>query len=250
MASLLSAVVLLSCLLSGFAYAVAETDFDFFALALEWPATSCSINSKTCCPYNGCCPGGSPPPGFTIRGLWPDYNDGSYPSCCEGPAYDETKISSLRSAMDKYWTILNCKMTSSCIKKRPVWAHQKHGTCATSVIPDQQEYFLTALQLYLKYNVTDVLVKAGYKPSSKTYPLTGIVSAIESAFNTKPQITCNDKNVYQLRLCFTKEFEVRESCAGESTSCPEYVSLPKFAFRNVTKAAEIDWFSTIKSVVS
>ncbi|KAI7738449.1 hypothetical protein M8C21_010280 [Ambrosia artemisiifolia] len=240
MASLLSAVVLLSCLLSGFAYAVAETDFDFFALALEWPATSCSINSKTCCPYNGCCPGGSPPPGFTIRGLWPDYNDGSYPSCCEGPAYDETKC---------YGQVLDdTKLQNDNFMHQK--ETEKHGTCATSVIPDQQEYFLTALQLYLKYNVTDVLVKAGYKPSSKTYPLTGIVSAIESAFNTKPQITCNDKNVYQLRLCFTKEFEVRESCAGESTSCPEYVSLPKFAFRNVTKAAEIDWFSTIKSVVS
>ncbi|KAF5796139.1 putative ribonuclease T(2) [Helianthus annuus] len=248
MASHLTTVVLLSVLLFGFTYAV---DFDYFTLVLQWPATACEINSKTCCPYNGCCPGGSPPPGFTIRSLWPDYNDGTYPECCEGAPYNENSLSSLSDAMTKYWTILNCKMSSSCTQKRPFWAHQweKHGTCATSVVGDQQGYFLTTLQLYLKYNVTDVLIQAKIKPSnSKTYPSASIISAIEDAFDTTPQLTCNDDTVYQVRLCFDKEFKVRE-CVGESNKCPQYVRLPKFAFRNVTTSTE-DWLmSTIKSVV-
>ncbi|KAH6758448.1 ribonuclease 2 [Perilla frutescens var. frutescens] len=41
----------------------------------------------------------------------------------------------------------------------------------------------TALNLYFKYNVTEVLREAGYVASnSKRYPLGGIVSAIENAF--------------------------------------------------------------------
>lgn len=29
---------------------------------------------------------------YVADGLWPDYNDGSWPSCCSGPAFDEVEV--------------------------------------------------------------------------------------------------------------------------------------------------------------
>ncbi|KAL4584045.1 hypothetical protein LXL04_008635 [Taraxacum kok-saghyz] len=37
---------------------------------------------------------------FTIYGLWPDYNDVSWPSCCSGPAFNETEISTSRGVLE------------------------------------------------------------------------------------------------------------------------------------------------------
>ncbi|KAK9078053.1 hypothetical protein SSX86_002110 [Deinandra increscens subsp. villosa] len=65
------------------------------------------------------------PPGFTIHGLWPDYNDGSWPSCCSGPAFDEAEISTLLGALDQYWPTLSCSKSSTCHNKKGLfWAHE------------------------------------------------------------------------------------------------------------------------------
>ncbi|KAJ0719845.1 putative ribonuclease T(2) [Helianthus annuus] len=82
-------MILLSVLFSGLLYAngravdlvstlTQQSQFDFFTLALQWHATFCSTHENKCCPEND--------------GLWPDYKDGSWPSCCEGAAYDESKV--------------------------------------------------------------------------------------------------------------------------------------------------------------
>ncbi|KAI3760312.1 hypothetical protein L1987_50706 [Smallanthus sonchifolius] len=266
MASLTIAVILLSVLLSGSFFAVEvngdsggdggavelvstvaeQREFDYFALAVQWPATYCSKSTK-CCTQNGCCRGENSPSGFTIHGLWPDYNDGSWPSCCSGPAFDETEISSLLSALDKYWPTLSCSKSSTCHNKKGLfWAHEwgkrlpssckKHGTCSSSVTGDEYNYFITTLNLYFKYNVTEVLFEAGYVPSnSEKYPSAGIISAIENAFHTNPQLVCLNGALEEVRLCLTKDFKFRECVAG--SDCPEYVSLPEFASLDVTKTA-------------
>ncbi|KAJ0547713.1 putative ribonuclease T(2) [Helianthus annuus] len=195
-------MILLSVLFSGLLYAngravdlvstlTQQSQFDFFTLALQWHATFCSTHENKCCPENGCCAGenSQSPPGFTIHGLWPDYKDGSWPSCCEGAAYDESKIAPLLDAMHKLF--------------------EQHGTCSTSVTGDQYGYFLTALELYLKYNVTEVLLQAKVKPSnSNTYPSAVLISAIENAFHAKPQLDCKNGDVIkEVRLCFTKNLQ-------------------------------------------
>ncbi|KAF5796136.1 putative ribonuclease T(2) [Helianthus annuus] len=265
MASYSTTMILLSVLFSGLLYAngravdlvstlTQQSQFDFFTLALQWPATFCSTHENKCCPENGCCAGehSQSPPGFTIHGLWPDYKNGSWPSCCEGAAYDESKIAPLLDAMHKYWPILSCNDISSCNNKtNSFWADQweQHGTCSTSVTGDQYGYFLTALELYLKYNVTEVLLQAKVKPSnSNTYPSAVLISAIENAFHAKPQLDCKNGDVIkEVRLCFTKDLQPRE-CV-EPTSCPANVRLPKFAFLEGATKTE-DWLlSAVKTVV-
>ncbi|CAO2818947.1 unnamed protein product [Amaranthus hypochondriacus] len=115
---------------------------------------------------------------------------------------------------------------------------EKHGTCASPVIRDEYQFFLTTLNVYFKYNVTEVLSEAGYVPSnSEKYPLGGIKTAIENAFHQSPMIICSGDAIQEVHLCFYKTFEPRE-CANYGSikeqvdlskpSCPNYVSLPVY----------------------
>ncbi|RXH91992.1 hypothetical protein DVH24_021015 [Malus domestica] len=66
---------------------VAE-DFDFFYFV------------QHCCYLTT----GKPAADFGIHGLWPNYNDGSYPSNCDpSNPCDQSEISDLRSSMQKEW---------------------------------------------------------------------------------------------------------------------------------------------------
>ncbi|CAL1407921.1 unnamed protein product [Linum trigynum] len=68
-----------------------QREFDYFVLALQWPATYCRF-SKKCCRQNACCRGENSPTEFTIHGLWSNYNDGSWPSCCGGSNFNEKEV--------------------------------------------------------------------------------------------------------------------------------------------------------------
>ncbi|KAI3802989.1 hypothetical protein L1987_31136 [Smallanthus sonchifolius] len=89
MVSLPTAVLLLSLVFGG-SFGEEQKEFDYFALAVQWPPTYCS-KSTTCCTQSGCCRGANSPSVFTIHGLWPDYNDGSWPSCCSGPEFNQNQ---------------------------------------------------------------------------------------------------------------------------------------------------------------
>ncbi|PPS03309.1 hypothetical protein GOBAR_AA17355 [Gossypium barbadense] len=54
------------------------------------------------------------PTEFTIHGLWPDYNDGTWPSCCYRSQFDVKEISTLLDALEKYWPSLYCGKSSTC----------------------------------------------------------------------------------------------------------------------------------------
>ncbi|KAH1149682.1 hypothetical protein GYH30_043956 [Glycine max] len=216
-----------------------QREFDYFKLALQWPGTYCK-RTRSCCPTNGCCRGSNSPAVFTIHGLWPDYNDGSWPSCCSGSSFDPKEISTLTNALEQYWPSLSCSKPSLCHGgKGTFWAHEweKHGTCSYPVFRNEYDYFLTVLNVYFKYNITSVLNDAGYVPSNtEKYPLGGIISAIENAFHASPQIVCSKDSIEELYLCFYKNFQPRDCALGSDIkidmvtskkSCPKYVSLPE-----------------------
>ncbi|EPS70004.1 hypothetical protein M569_04758, partial [Genlisea aurea] len=188
-----------------------QREFDLFKLSLQWPGTYCRRTHR-CCSSNGCCHSSNGLTGFTIHGLWPDYNDGSYPSCCAGKRFNVKEISTLRDALDKYWPSLSCGTSSNCHGGKGIfWEHEvweKHGTCASSVTGDEYNYFLTALNVYFKSNITDVLREAGYVASnSEKYPLGGIIEAIQNAFHQTPELQCSGDAVQELHLCFYKDFK-------------------------------------------
>ncbi|KAF6137477.1 hypothetical protein GIB67_027864 [Kingdonia uniflora] len=205
---------------------------------------------------------------FTIHGLWANYNDGTWPACCTKSKFDIKEISPLLSGLKKHWPSLSCSSPSTCHGTKGLfWAHEscipelgsnmfptlllaeKHGTCSLSVFRDEYSYFLTTLNVYFKYNVTEILREAGYVPSNlEKYPLGGIISAIENAVRATPTIVCSNGAIEELRLCFYKDFKRSKSksllknflfnrprdCTSSTTlqgvavgsrSCPRYVSL-------------------------
>ncbi|KAL9268208.1 Ribonuclease 2-like protein [Drosera capensis] len=174
-----------------------QREFDYFALALQWPGTVCR-GTRHCCSYNACCRRSNDLNEFTIHGLWPDYNDGTWPACCSNSRFDIKEISTLHDALDHYWPSMSCSSPSTCHgRKGSFWAHES------------------------------VLNEAGYVPSnSEKYPLGGIVSAIENAFHATPLLVCSKDAVEELHLCFYKNFEPRDCAHSSKSSCPDYVSLP------------------------
>ncbi|XXG62110.1 hypothetical protein AAC387_Pa05g0542 [Persea americana] len=218
-----------------------EGEFGYFVLALQWPGTICQ-GTRHCCPSNGCCKKYLAPNEFTIHGLWPNYNDGSWPACCSKSEFDIKKIASLLGMLEKYWPSLSCSSSSLCGHgKGSFWAHEaeKHGTCSYPVIRDEYSYFSTVLDLYFKYNITKVLVDAGFLPTNNNeYPLEGIIAAIEEAFGASPLLVCKHGAVEELHLCLYKNFTPRDCLIDSnalngtlhsgSSHCPRYIRIPEY----------------------
>lgn len=234
-----------------------QREFDYFALALQWPGTFCQ-RVHHCCSQNGCCRS-EPLSWFTIHGLWPDYDDGTWPACCSSTDFDLNKISSLLPVLEKYWPTLSCGSTSQCDGSRgSFWGHEwgKHGTCSYPVIQDEYSFFSKALELYFKYNITEILSNAGFSASNAhKYPLGDVIATIKKSVGATPQLVCKRGAVQELRICFDKDFKPRDcvdnvaedDATNSRSSCPRYVSLPTYAplvIEDVSAAdATAAWFS-------
>lgn len=213
-----------------------QKEFDYFTLALTWSGTEC-LSVKDSCPTNACSRS-EVETGFTINGLWPDYDDGTWPSCCEGAKYDENEISIISNDLSKYWPSYSCISSSACGSLDASdlayeWA--KHGTCSSPVLGNQYEYFSTALMLYFKYNILEILSESGYLPSNTAeYKVEGIISAIQSALKVTPVVKCKSDAVEQVQICFDKTLQLQE-CPSTASTCPSLVSLP---IKNTIKPLE------------
>ncbi|XP_022140985.1 ribonuclease 2-like [Momordica charantia] len=229
-----------------------QREFDYFVLALQWPATSCT-NPGKCCPSNGCCRGAESPTEFTIHGLWPQYEEKGWPSCCSDASFSENEILSLNKDIQKYWPTYRCGTTSTCHRtKGSFWAHEyeKHGTCAAPVIVGEFDYFLTTLTIFSKYNVTKVLNDAGFVASdTEKYALGDVVAAVQDAFNATPKISCAKKGaVKELWLCFDKTFQPRD--CDLANSCPDFIKLPTYEPQEANKVeGAIPWMGDAEAII-
>ncbi|XP_009796410.1 intracellular ribonuclease LX-like isoform X2 [Nicotiana tabacum] len=161
-------------------------DLDFYRLTLQWNPAACynRIIGKCCNTTTG-----RPAEDFGIAGLWPSYNNLTYPENCNkaGP-YDETQISDLLSSMQKNWPKISCPSNNGT----SLWAKEwkERGTCSRL---NMHSYFETALDLKEKLNlIQDV----------KRY-------AIKLAIGHVIAIECNlgltaDSQFYRVHICVDK----------------------------------------------
>ncbi|KAK3421905.1 ribonuclease 1 [Eucalyptus grandis] len=192
--SIVISLLLLQCL----AVLVASQSFDFFYFVQQWPGSYCDTERSCCYPTTG-----KPAADFGIHGLWPNHDDGSYPSNCDpNSPFNPSEVSDLKSSMQKNWPTLACPSGDG----QKFWSHEweKHGTCSESVL-DQHAYFELALSLKQKANLLQALKSSGITPGS-SYSLESIKDAITEAVGYTPWIECNkdssgNSQLYQIYLC-------------------------------------------------
>ncbi|KAK9277661.1 hypothetical protein L1049_007208 [Liquidambar formosana] len=202
-------------------------DFDFFYFVQQWPGSYCDTEQSCCYPTTG-----KPASVFGIHGLWPNYNDGSYPSNCDPDSpFDQSQISDLISSLQKSWPTLACPSGNGS----KFWSHEwdKHGTCSESVL-DQHGYFEATLDLKKKANLLHALQSAGIQPDGESYSLNSIKAAIKDAIGFTPYIECNvgqsgNSQLYQIYLCVdTSGSNIIECPVLPRGRCGSSIEFPSF----------------------
>lgn len=218
---------------------VTPYDVDPFALFKRASEVSsgCGSSTQTSCHGSGsgsCCfeaPGGlllqtqfwdtnpstGPSNSWTIHGLWPDNCDGTFSENCDS-SRDYTNIGSLLSAqgasatlsyMQQFWVDINGQ-------NEQFWEHEwsTHGTCYSTLKPsclpsgsakgaEAVAFFNTVVALFKTLPTYTFLANAGITPSSsKTYTLSQITSAIQSATGFTPALDCDGSNLNQISYYF------------------------------------------------
>ncbi|XP_020236758.1 ribonuclease 1 isoform X2 [Cajanus cajan] len=205
----------------------ASEDFDFFYFVQQWPGSYCDTQKTCCYPTTG-----KPDADFGIHGLWPNYNDGSYPSNCDpNNPFQESEISDLKSSLQSNWPTLACPSGDGI----QFWTHEwdKHGTCSESVLK-QHDYFQAGLSLREKTNLLKALNSAGIQPDGQSYSLSSIKGAIKDAIGFTPFIECNvdtsgNSQLYQVYLCVdTSGSNLIECTVFPKGKCGSDIQFPSF----------------------
>ncbi|THU59599.1 hypothetical protein C4D60_Mb07t03790 [Musa balbisiana] len=119
-----------------------------------------------------------------------------------------------------------------------LWLRGETWDLFLPIIQDEYSYFSTALGLYFKNNMTEVLNNAGILATNgEKYPLGDVVATIKRAFGASPLLVCKHGSLEELRLCFSKDFKPRDCVTGSDilngmphsrNSCPRYITLPTY----------------------
>ncbi|KAM9982515.1 hypothetical protein ACTFIZ_007048 [Dictyostelium cf. discoideum] len=190
-------------------------DFDFYLFVQQWIFSYCQ---STNCIQNKI------KEAFTIHGLWPENQDGSYPSFCSGPSFNVKDIEDLKDQLDIDWISLT-------ETNENFWSSEfsKHGTCAIevdSLVNGTYSYFQAGVNLYQKLNLTHALENENIYPSSKLISASSIANAIQNQFGGKPGMQCEHSKISTIAVCITKDLEVMDCPDLHGWSCDGDVQLP------------------------
>lgn len=191
------------CLLPFSARAGGEAagDFDYYVLALSWTPSWCALEgdargSGQCAANRGF--------GFTLHGLWPQYEDG-WPSFCRTTARDPGRAQT---------TAMADIMGSGGL----AWYQwKKHGRCSGL---SAEAYFDASRRAYAAVTRPEILRKI-------TRPLDIAPEVIEAAFldvndDLTPDrltITCKAGQVQEARICLTRDLVPRDCARDVRRDC-------------------------------
>ncbi|XP_047326341.1 intracellular ribonuclease LX-like [Impatiens glandulifera] len=178
--------------------------YDFFYFVQQWPGAYCDSKWGCCFPKTG-----KPAEDFSIHGLWPNFNDGSYPQNCDHfnrNPFDKSKIIGLTKRMQVEWPTLSCPSGDGF----KFWSHEwnKHGTCSANVL-NQRSFFQKTLHFKIKSNLLQHLMDAGIYPNDEFYRVEDVEAAIEDGLGVRPYLECNfdkegNNQLFQVYLCVNK----------------------------------------------
>ncbi|KAJ3452014.1 ribonuclease t2 [Anaeramoeba flamelloides] len=174
-------------------------DFDYILMNLNWPGSQTNTFSSSI-------------DHFTLHGLWPNYNSGSWPQYCTSEKFDKSDVD--QDLMETWWTDV-----WSPSKEWSFWGHEweRHGTCLAEYDPvtkTQKGFFELGITLVSNLDFVGWLQEAGIKPSKTTsYKPADMLAAIKSHTEQDVFLGCGKidgvEQVETIVLCFSKgEHEV------------------------------------------
>jgi ribonuclease T2 len=189
----MKAVLLLLLALAPPAHAEGERagDFDYYVMALTWSPNWCALEGDA--RDNDQCDARHAY-GFTLHGLWPQYETG-YPSSCRSAERDPSRAET-------------GSMTDIMGSGGLAWYQwKKHGRCTGLTARD---FFATARRAYGSVTLPDVFQRLN---RSITLPAALVEDAFVEANPALPRdaitITCEAGMIQEVRLCLTKDLSPR-----------------------------------------
>lgn len=158
---------------------------------------------------------------FTIHGLWPEYNNGTWPQFCNASKFDIKSLQYLENDLIKYWTDFR--------NPHKFWMHEyyKHMSCIEEdpIFQDERTCFKMGLSFRSYYDYYTALSRENILPNnSLNYTTNEISNAIEKMTGTVPVIICDDNNILnEIRICFNQNVtaidcpinELKKQCQSE-----------------------------------
>lgn len=235
-----SALVVLIALAAGASPALARRntpastanagEFDYYLLSLSWSPQHCrthpSGDTDTQC-------GLGRHYGFVVHGLWPQYENGNYPSECGTATVPDAVVT---GAMD-------------ILPSEDLIQHEwrKHGSCS-GLTPDA--YFTAARRAF-----GATAIPARYEAPSESFQVTA--AEVRQDFRrANPDISsdglaviCDGKALQEVRVCLGKDLaprkcgrRVSDTCHGQTTVRPvSTAGEPRQASRSATTAAAAEY---------
>lgn len=213
----------------------ASSDFDFYVLSMSFQPEFCHMHKHD--EFPGC----ESPDDFwrnslTLHGLWPEDNDGSWPSTCTKEKFDPQVVSDLGS--DRFFRLWpNVKASHHSKSYYSFWEHEwtKHGTCTGM---SQDDYFDTVLKHFLptpsfvgenygmEVSASDLLSK--YRELDK-------YSDSSEDFGDVILVCSGGKYLSEVRVCVAKNKDgsgsQRIKCidqVNDESNCANDIVIPKF----------------------
>jgi ribonuclease T2 len=195
--------------------------FDFYVLALSWSPSFCEAAGERGTPPQQQC--GARPFSFVVHGLWPQYEKG-FPEFCQvpSPRLDRNIMNSMLDLMPAPGLIYHD------------W--DKHGTC--SGLP-ARAYFDTVRKARAAVKIPEPYLEL-------KEPLTVTPDEVEEAFvKANPgltrdaiAVTCDNRRLREVRVCFSKELRFRPCAEIDARACrSERMIMPPV--RGAGRAAEL-----------
>eukprot|EP00581_Thalassiosira_minuscula_P014314 CAMPEP_0183726328 /NCGR_PEP_ID=MMETSP0737-20130205/23054_1 /TAXON_ID=385413 /ORGANISM="Thalassiosira miniscula, Strain CCMP1093" /LENGTH=321 /DNA_ID=CAMNT_0025957645 /DNA_START=123 /DNA_END=1088 /DNA_ORIENTATION=- len=218
-----------------------DNSFDYYAYSMSYQPEFCRENNER---FVGCSSFQEEWEGqLTIHGLWPNRNDGTWPSTCTDEKLDVSLMDEISMELNERWP--NVKSSTDSKDHTAFWAHEwtKHGTCSGL---SQHDYFQTALNLFIP---TPSIVLQNYGsvvPKKHLQQQFNEEEANDGADNDNMTIlVCKYGYLSEVRACYEK---MEDGKAGKRMVCPnvamkedtcgEEIKIASFASSKVVTAVE------------
>ncbi len=203
-------IFILTILASLYSNLVKSSNYDYYVFSRSWVPGFCEFNTQ------GLCQNGTIGNKFTIHGLWPTWNNGSWPQYCCQETLDHQSMSNILNDLDSHWS------DNGDIDWK-LWTHewQKHGTCAIGnpFINNSNDYFIMGLWLEMRLNVNYKLLTSNITPSYNiSYPKSDLVNLLGASLVCKKK---DDKDIItEIRNHISLDFHNIEPLSDD-LSCGE-----------------------------